>query len=151
MKRILLICIVVCLLFGCDRASISGLVPVSGKVLLDDKPIGGVSIVFTPQANSTSDRVASAVTQNDGTFVLNTLGYKGGLPGNYNVILSKETLISKVSPEEEAKMQEQGKEIPEPEHVYHIPQSYQNAATSGITITISEKGNKGVIIKLKSK
>jgi hypothetical protein len=150
-KQIFFVLLCVLSIIGCNRSPIPGLVPASGTILLDGQPIDGVSIVFTPQTGTTSDRIASTVSLENGTFILNTLGHSGALPGKYNVVLLKETLISKVSPEEEEKMLRDGEIPPEPEHVYHIPKHYQSAATSGIVIEIPEKGNTNIRIELQSK
>jgi hypothetical protein len=150
-KRIFFVLLCVLFIIGCNRSPIPGLVPASGTILLDGKPIDGVSIVFTPQTGTTSDRIASTVSLENGTFILNILGYSGALPGKYNVVLLKETLISKVSPEEEEKMLRDGEIPPEPEHVYHIPKDYQSAVTSGIVIEIPEEGNTHIRIELQSK
>jgi hypothetical protein len=135
MKRIIFLYVIL-LSFGCNRAPISGLVPARGNVLFDGASIGEVNLVFTPQSGSTSNRFATAVTKDDGTFVLETNGYTGVLPGRYNVTLSKITTISKISSEEEEKLSIAGKPIPEPDIVYHIPWKYGNTQTSGISSEI---------------
>jgi hypothetical protein len=147
-KRIIFLSVIL-LSVGCNHSTISGLVPAQGKVLFDDVPIDGVNIVFTPQPGSASDRFATAVTKNNGTFTLETNGYKGILPGQYNVTLSKMTATSKISSEEEEKLSIAGKPIPEPDVVYHIPWKYENAQTSGISITIDKKGKTDILIELK--
>jgi hypothetical protein len=121
------------------------LVPAQGKVLFDNASVGGVSIVFMPSPGSDSNRFATAVSNNDGSFVLDTIGNKGALPGPYNVILSKTTIIPKVTPEEEIKLLAAGKSVPEPDVVYHIPWKYEDAQKSGISIEIDSKGKKDIL------
>jgi uncharacterized protein with FMN-binding domain len=149
MKRIIFLCVIL-IFFGCNRVPISGLVPAQGKVLFDGVPIDNVNIVFTPQPGSTSDRFATAVTKKDGTFTLETNGYAGVLPCQYNVTLSKITTISKISREEEEKLSIAGKPIPAPDIVYHIPWKYESTQTSGISIIIDEKGKTDILIELKT-
>lgn len=71
----------------------SGLVPVSGQVLLDGDPIAGAKVVFLPQQLFTADgklrKVAAALTDQQGRFNLLTEGQPGASPGQYWVLLSK--------------------------------------------------------------
>ncbi|MDR3108283.1 MAG: hypothetical protein LBU65_01170 [Planctomycetaceae bacterium] len=143
------LCLFVLLAIGCNSSGISGLVRASGKVTLDGSPVGGVAIVFTPVPGSSSDRVASAVSSDDGTFVLDTIGNKGALPGSYVVTLSKSTTKSKITAEEEERLNTAGKPLPEPEIIYHIPWKYERT-DSGITVEIDKGGKTDILIELKS-
>jgi hypothetical protein len=71
------------LLAGCGGASISGLVPVTGKVTLDGQPLSGAQVVFVPSGGT--GRAASAATDASGVYSLVTNTDKGAMPGNYKV------------------------------------------------------------------
>lgn len=135
---------------GCNRSPIPGLVPVQGVVLLDGAPVEGVSVMFSPQPESTSDRYATCDSAADGSFQLDTIGYKGALPGTYRVAITKTTFVPKVSLEEEDRLLKRGRPVPEPDVIHHIPEKYSAFHTSGIAIEIGPKGNKDIRIELKS-
>ncbi|MDR2642795.1 MAG: hypothetical protein LBC74_08370 [Planctomycetaceae bacterium] len=148
MKRLLILSMLFLIFTGCSRTPINGLVPARGQVLYDGSPIGGVGIVFTPDANSGSDRFANGVTKDDGTFELETAGYKGILPGTYIVTLSKTSTKSKITEAEEKKLLAENKPIPNAEIIYHIPYKYNNPMLSEIKIEIDKNGKKDVKIEL---
>jgi hypothetical protein len=135
-------------LTGRDNTKIPGLVSAEGIVLLNGQPIEGVSIVFTPSAGSGGDRYATSISQHGGKFILHTVNIRGALPGKYDVTFSKKTITTKVSPEEEERLNAAGKIIPT-DVIYHIPWKYENARTSGIVIEIGTKGNKDIRIDLQ--
>lgn len=135
-------------LTGCSDSKIPGLVSAEGVVLLDGQPVEGVSIVFTPSAGSGGDRYATSISQSGGKFVLHTVNIRGAMPGKYDVTLSKTTITTKVSPEEEERLNAAGKLIPT-DVVYHIPWKYENAKTSGIVVEIGAKGNRDIRIELQ--
>jgi hypothetical protein len=136
-------------LSGCGGAKISGLVSAEGVVMLDGQAVEGVSIVFSPSAGSGGDRYATSISGSGGKFVLDTVGSRGVLPGKYNVTLSKNTIVSTVSPEEAERLGAEGKAVPT-NITYHIPWKYESAETSGIVIEINAKGDKGIRIELQS-
>jgi hypothetical protein len=148
MRRIFLFILLLAVI-GCQRTPISGLVAAQGKVFFDGLAVGEVDIVFTPTQGSASDRFATAVSDASGSFTLETAGYRGALPGRYVVTLSKKTITSKISPEEEEKLSTAGKPIPQPEIVYHIPWKYENASESGIFIEIDKNGKTDISIELQ--
>ncbi|MDR0390978.1 MAG: hypothetical protein LBH59_03650 [Planctomycetaceae bacterium] len=148
MKRLFLLIILLLVCVGCNKNAISGLVPARGQVIYDNAPIGGVGIVFTPDANAGSDRFATGVTKDDGTFELDTIGQKGILPGTYIVTLMKTSTKSKISEAEEEKLAAENKPIPHAEVIYHIPYKYSNPALSGIKIEIDKSGKKDIKIEL---
>jgi len=70
---------------GCDN----GLRPVSGKLMVDDKPaMEGARVIFMPQGNT---KMANAVVTADGTFDMMTFQKKGVMPGDYKVVLLNST------------------------------------------------------------
>ncbi|MDR1483278.1 MAG: hypothetical protein LBT09_00490 [Planctomycetaceae bacterium] len=148
MKHLLLLIMLLLVFAGCNRTSIGGLVSARGQVIYDGSPIGGVGIVFTPDAGSGSDRFATGVTKDDGTFELDTVGHKGILPGTYVVTLSKTSTKSKISEAEEKKLLAENKPIPNAEIIHHIPYKYSNPVLSGIKIEIGKDGKKDIKIEL---
>jgi Carboxypeptidase regulatory-like domain len=71
---------------GCDRGSVSGAVPVRGKVTYGGQPVAGATVTFISESES---RPAVAVTDASGTFQLKTLDSAGALPGMYTVLVTK--------------------------------------------------------------
>jgi hypothetical protein len=83
-RWVLLVLPLLLLGLGCNS---KGLVKVSGKVTLDDKPLEGAEVNFIPASGGAP---ASGYTGSDGTFTLTT--YRtgdGAKPGEYKVTVSK--------------------------------------------------------------
>lgn len=81
---------------GCREQTPSAaptLVPVSGQVVLDGEPVAGAKVVFLPQrlfsAGNRVQPAASALTDQQGHFSLQTAGNTGAGTGPYWVLLSK--------------------------------------------------------------
>lgn len=80
-------------LLGCsaeEKAGPAGLVPVSGTVTLDGKPVEGATVTFIPtKTEGSSD--AGAVTDASGKYELRAGegSSSGALPGEYRVIISR--------------------------------------------------------------
>ncbi|MGE3809074.1 MAG: hypothetical protein AB7K24_30795 [Gemmataceae bacterium] len=71
------------LLAGCGS---SGLVPVSGRLTLDQRPLAGATVHLVAQDEKGRD--ARGITDADGNFQLATLAPgDGAAPGNYKVII----------------------------------------------------------------
>ena len=87
-------------LLGCGGGGGSGkqlpTVPVSGKLMVDGKPTGNCSIIFTPLTDDSDPdkllrKTASASVAADGSFTLRT--YKdgdGAIPGKYTVTIASD-------------------------------------------------------------
>ena len=73
-------------LVGCNSASISGTVPVAGKVTYKGSPVEGAIITFIPEGDG---RIATATTAAGGAFSLMTVDAAGALPGKYKVTVEK--------------------------------------------------------------
>ena len=61
-------------MIGCKQSSFE-FAPVSGQVLLDDKPLGGAEVVFTPVGSPTNPNpgpFSKAVTDESGNFTLSS-------------------------------------------------------------------------------
>src|SRR4051812_4288576 len=83
------VCLGACLV-GCGGEARESLVPVAGKLEVDGKPMGGVTIFFTPTGAKKS-RGGTALTDDQGSFtVMHTAQQKPGLAvGDYLVAYSK--------------------------------------------------------------
>ncbi len=64
-----------------------GLVPVTGVVTLDGRPVEGAMVLFVPEDHR--GQPAQGVTAADGTFSLSTGMEPGAAPGDYKVLVTK--------------------------------------------------------------
>jgi hypothetical protein len=66
------------------------LVPVSGTVLLDSKPLEGAIVSFVPLPGTADAEYATGTTNAEGKYTLsvNAVG-EGAVPGEYRVVISK--------------------------------------------------------------
>ncbi|MDR0520459.1 MAG: hypothetical protein LBH00_01250 [Planctomycetaceae bacterium] len=76
----------------------SGGVPVNlvtGEVRYDGKPVGGAMVIFVPSADTAGTHFASAVTESDGTFIVQTAGANanGAAAGEYIVTVTKTAAV----------------------------------------------------------
>ena len=87
-------------LVGCGESGPT-LVPVSGTVTLNGKPLEGAVISFQPVDVSTPGAMlAEDVTGPDGNYKALTKGRSGVMPGKYKVVVSKSLIdMTKVRPE----------------------------------------------------
>ena len=69
---------------GCTKAS-SGLVQVTGKVLVDGKPAEGASLMFFPAPPGEPNNIAAGVVDGTGQYTLVTNLQSGVNPGKYKV------------------------------------------------------------------
>lgn len=72
-------------LVGCDQQS--GLVPATGKVLVDGEPAAGANVLFFPQSSESSN-VASGATDANGQYSLISNLEPGVAPGKYKVTVT---------------------------------------------------------------
>ena len=78
----LLVCV------GCGEKPASGTVPVTGLVMLDDKPVAGATVSFSPDAKG--GRAAVGTTDASGRYTLTTKKPgDGAMPGAYTVMITK--------------------------------------------------------------
>jgi hypothetical protein len=116
-----------------------GTVHVEGTVTLDGNPIEGVSVILHPRDGVHS---AGGITGANGRFTVNTSGFNGAKPGEYDVAFSKIEIPGQNLSFEESMAQGGGGGQPIP--IYHIPQRYESARTSGIdpiTVTTDRRQN----------
>lgn len=100
-------------------------VPVSGTVMLDGKPVGDATIIFTP---SSEGGLAAAATIENGTFVLT--GLDGPTAGEHGVRINpNEAEMEAVDPAELAPEQLRAERRP------RIPRVYQQAGELSASVT----------------
>ncbi|MDR3196998.1 MAG: hypothetical protein LBU34_03925, partial [Planctomycetaceae bacterium] len=73
----LILFVLIFFLSGCNRTDISGLVSAEGIVKYNGTLISGVTIVFVPVQSTKESRLATAITENNGTFKMLTLDRTG--------------------------------------------------------------------------
>ena len=134
----LLWCATVCAILlatGCTGSNPDGLVPVSGKVLLDGEPLphGALYTVMD------SGKGAEGEIGPDGTFELTTRGKgRGATAGTHTfAIVAYELPPSELSAEHNAKL--------------IIPRMYTQTATSGLTRNFKAGQQNEITLKLDSK
>ncbi len=121
---------------GC-RSGIE-LLPVSGVVTLDGKPVEQATVLFKPE----SGPVAYGQTDSAGRFELTTAGRKGAVPGKHKVSITK-TKVTGVGNDE----------MVDPEKVkteWIVPQKYTDPEQSGLTAEVA-RGKTSFEFQLKSK
>jgi hypothetical protein len=136
MRSVLLTCAVFAVLVsvGCGKSGPKG-VPVSGRITLDNKPLAGAWVTFTPKEKTgeQADLEAMGQTDDDGKYSLkaNKDGHVGVPAGTYRVLVS---LIDRES--RTGKMQQ-------------IPANYNTNST--LSFTVPEEGSTAANFDLKSK
>lgn len=133
-------CAALAILAGCSGgASVSGVVPVRGKVTYQGQPVGGATIVFLSEASD--GRAAVATSNADGTYELMTLDSKGALPGKYAVTVKKtenlEELTREVSMEEAAAKANQPPPLPKE----LLPAKYGDPAQTPLKFEVKAGAN----------
>ncbi len=74
---------------GCGGDTGPALVPVTGNVTLNGKPLEGALVRFTPDASNKEGRPAEDMTGPQGNYKANTGGRSGVVPGKYKVSITK--------------------------------------------------------------
>jgi hypothetical protein len=129
---------------GCGKAK-PATAPVTGRVLLDGKPLAGAAIMLEPVSGGVPARGS---TGGDGSFTLSTFGRDdGALVGRHRVSVSKFVV-------EAVAANELGLEAaPAPAGLQpkaSLPARYADAKTSGLEATVEAGGTK-VEFALESK
>lgn len=126
------------LLVGCGQSG-PRLVPVTGVVTLDGNPVADAGVLFKPAGNLPP---ASATTDAQGKFSLQTLDRPGAVLGQHRVSVIKQ---------ETTGVGEFGAVGPGGVHVkWIVPKKYSVPETSGLTATVTEE-NRDFPLKLTSK
>ncbi len=99
MRRVATAAAVAGFLVGCGESG-PKLVPVTGTVTLNGKPLEGAVVSFQPDASMPGAMPAEDVTGPDGNYKALTKGRSGVVPGKYKVVVSKSLIdMTKVRPE----------------------------------------------------
>jgi hypothetical protein len=115
-QQLVLLIFAVCLGAGCDDGRPARF-PVSGKVMIDGKPVTLGSLQFLPQNGQ--GRPSSASIRTDGSFVVCTFDESDGCPlGTFDVLVNAT------------------EEINDTQRRYNVPKKYGDRRTSGITKTV---------------
>jgi len=140
----LMICLAIT---GCSRDGLQGLVPAGGMVTLNGLPVEGAIIGFAPTSTESGVRSASAMTDQNGRFVVTTLNFGDGMqPGDYRVIVTKTTGTGgDLSPEESARTGGGN----DRQIVNHLPSKYGSPETSGLMISIPPGGDRNIALYLE--
>lgn len=120
------------------------MIPVSGKVTLNDQPLAGAAVALIPAGDG---KPAVATTQADGSFTLRAFDDQDGvLPGKYRatVALSRVTNVA-VTPDGLSGLPGPGGPMIE----WVTPERYSNPDSSGLTATV-EPGMAPLHFKLTS-
>ena len=101
--------------------------PVEGKVLFQEQPAEGASVVFVPVASTGSELLQpSGAVRSDGSFSLETYPHgKGAPPGDYKVVVMW--------------FPPNARELDNPKN--KAPAKYSDATTTPLTATIKEGPN----------
>lgn len=130
----LMICCAV-VLAGCGEDN--GLVPVRGRVLLDDQPVEGAAVMFQPDQGVP----ATATTDAKGEFEMSTPQGKGAAVGMNKISVSKQVAANPNRKTEES-------EIVAMKSL--TPPKYASPQTSGLSAEV-KRGMEPVELKLSSK
>lgn len=126
---------------GCSEKGVH-LVPVTGLVTLDGKPVADAGVVFTPVSIEQGPS-ASGSTDSEGKFVLMTNNRDGAVLGDHRVSISKADPFGEVvSPEafENADLiRKRGLAI---KTKHFLPERYANVETSELLVTVKEEPNE---------
>jgi hypothetical protein len=131
-SSVICIAIVASTLTGCGNGE--GLVPVSGKVLLDGQPLTQGNVITLPPAG----RGASGIIQPDGTFQLKTGKDDGAKPGTHKV-----AVVAYASGPGQGPESGTGQLL--------VPKKYTSPDTSELTIEINSSGDNHPVFELSSK
>lgn len=116
-------------------------VPAGGAVLHKGQPVSDATVLFVPEGHK---HAAIGRTDADGKFKLQTFEQDdGAVPGDFKVTVRKvEVIAAAGDPEED------DAELPPPEERSLLPESYGNAALSGLTASVKEGGENNFTFEL---
>ena len=141
MKSISLFAALTLIVFtGCESGpKLPATVPAEGKVTLDGEAVTDATVIFIADVGSYN---ATSNTDKNGFFKMKAFEEKSGaVPGSYKVEVSK-TIVESTG----NKGGEGGANVK-----YGLPKKYSSMITSGLTINLSDKGDKDIKFELKSK
>ncbi|WP_164101480.1 carboxypeptidase-like regulatory domain-containing protein [Candidatus Laterigemmans baculatus] len=128
---------------GCNAEPEMEVVPVSGTVQLDGKPVEGVSITLLPQSNGM--RAAGfGTTDSNGQYTLQAgPEIEGVPPGNYRVLFSKMAMPDGSPIPPDAMAADVGA-------VNVLPEKYNSVEFSGVTLTVPPPNAEATNFELSS-
>jgi hypothetical protein len=131
-------------LVGCGPAD--GLIPVTGTVLNDEKPIQGAAVAFVGNSGGT---YGTGVTDANGKFSLRAA------PGTNKVSIAKEGVVEGLNPSNNPEDQTMGTEADVAKAMKRAPKpviapKYGNPDKSGLTVEVKQ-GMAPVEFKVSSK
>jgi len=119
-------------------------VPVSGVVRYNGKPLDGARVTFT---NSAAGISAYALTDAQGKFTLTTFEPgDGAAPGHYQITVTKAIEPVRAAAKTAPPIFRSGG-APQPRWL--IPQKYSNLATSKLSADVAETGNDEIVVELQ--
>lgn len=140
--------------FGCGSKAVKksanlDLVPVSGTITLDGKPLPEATLSFLYQGAPPEGFIGSgAVSDAQGHYEVSTLGQKGTVPGTYKVTVSK--LVNAtglpIKPEEGMDMEQLRAAGGVKESV---PPKYADGGSTDLTTTVEKGKPDGYNLELK--
>jgi hypothetical protein len=131
-----LLCLVATL--GCPAANnLPATVTAEGVVTLDGQPVENATVVCISETTTYS---AAGVTDKNGKFSLKSFEEKpGAVPGDYRIEITK-TVV-------EGKGEKSGEAVVNIQH--GLPKKYSTFSTSGLSLTIPDKGDSNIKFDLK--
>ena len=113
------------LAIGCGPPALK-LVPVSGVVTLDGKPVAEATVMFSPEAGGVP---AVGLTDAAGRFQLTTNGKEGALVGTHQVMVTKMEMTG-VEADADGLSTPLSSNV---QQIWHVPKKYSSTKTSGLT------------------
>jgi len=136
--------IVAMFLVGCEGDSVGEVVPASGVVTFDGKPIAGVSITLVPQ-EGVKGRGGYGTTGEDGSFELQSAPEVNGVPAGYYRVLFQKFAMPDGSPiPPDTSAADAGL-------VNQLPEVYSHPEHSTVYVTFPTPDGQPITIDLKSR
>jgi len=123
-------------LLGCGRGHELPTAPVTGKILVDGRPVAKGQVIFAPEGG----RAATGILQPDGTFTLSTYRPNDG------AVLGKHT-VTVIS----AEPVEGAAEGIDAEMRWLVPRRYSDPGTSGLTFEVTPGGPNRAVLELTTR
>ncbi len=133
---------VICVI-GCGRGSDIKLYSATGTVTLDGKPLANASIMFNPALKPSLAKVASARTDKNGGFTLQTDDRNGAGTATFDVTVFAEEESSAGGSTPAAPAMSLGGPFQQPPKARKlaIPEKYTKSPDSGLSYTVGPKTN----------
>lgn len=132
-------------LAGCGSND-HGLVPVTGVVLLDGKPVGNAAVMFHHPAGQT----AYAIADDDGSFSMTTREPGDGVAaGEHRVTVSLSIQEGGVQADAHG-LEDYSKPISPVRHIDVVPKAYNDPSTTPLSVHVAKRMS-GLRLELQSK